>query len=259
VVETTIQPDSRVTISSDSEEISDDASGAAGAVTVASNLPTGDADPSNRKSSRSETRERVNYDYSGVRRERTRAAGAIRRISVAVLVDGIAVQTASGAPEWQARPVEELAALRQLVEAAVGFDANRGDVVTVESMAFQPDATPGELVEGSPLLRFLERNALTLVQIGVLAVVALVLALAVVRPLLAGRRRADDFMTLDGTGTTIDLGGPVAASLPGPEGPQPPVERRADPEALRLAVAENQEQTLVMLKDWLGTADEEAA
>ncbi|MEM7212142.1 MAG: flagellar basal-body MS-ring/collar protein FliF [Pseudomonadota bacterium] len=186
VTERVIQPDTRVTIHSDTEEISDSAQGANGAVTVASNLPTGDAGNDNsRQSARTETRERVNYDYSEVRRETSRAAGAIRRVSVAVLVDGINDVDANGNLVWRERPDEELEALRELVVAAIGFDAERGDVVTVDSMAFQPDATPGASIEISPIMRFIERNALTLIQLVVLGVVALILGLTVVRPLLS--------------------------------------------------------------------------
>lgn len=270
VVENIIQPESRVTVHSDSEEISDTSTGQNGAVTVASNLPDGDAaNGGKRESARSETRERVNYDYSEVRRERIRQAGAIRRVSVAVLVDGMVTEDASGTPQWQPRPEEELAALRDLVKAAIGFDEDRGDIVTVDSMAFQPDATPGELVELSPISRFLERNAITLIQIGALALVSLVLALTVVRPLLMRRPEdAEDLMALPGEDAdTLEPGaaanvaalpdGSTQNALPGPEDAEemaPPT-----PERLRLAVAENRDQSLATLRYWLGDEDEEAA
>ncbi|MEO0623490.1 MAG: flagellar basal-body MS-ring/collar protein FliF [Pseudomonadota bacterium] len=264
VVETVIDPESRVTISLDNEEITDSSSGSAGNVTVASNLPAGDAENNpDRQSARSETRERVNYDYSELRRERVRQAGAIRRISVAVLVDGIVSDGPDGTPVWQPRPDEELVALSELVKAAIGFDQERGDLVTVESMAFQPDATPGELAEASPLVRFIERNALTLIQIGVLAVVAIVLALTVVRPLLLRREEPEgEFLTLDAQGNPIAIGGPNAltgevADEDEPTEGEPPELSAA--ENLRLAVSENQEQTVAMLKDWLSPSDEEAA
>ncbi|MEM9147642.1 MAG: flagellar basal-body MS-ring/collar protein FliF [Pseudomonadota bacterium] len=264
VVETVIDPDSRVTISLDNEEITDSSSGSAGNVTVASNLPAGDAENNpSRQSARSETRERANYDYSELRRERVRQAGAIRRISVAVLVDGLVEDGADGTPVWQPRPEAELAALSELVKAAIGFDAERGDIVTVESMAFQPDATPGELAEASPILRFVERNALTLIQIAVLAIVSVVLALTVVRPLLMRREEPEGpFLTIDEQGNPIAIGGPNAT--PGEangesEGADGEAPELSEAENLRLVVSENQEQTVAMLKDWLAPTDEEAA
>ncbi|MEM1383330.1 MAG: flagellar basal-body MS-ring/collar protein FliF, partial [Pseudomonadota bacterium] len=65
VTERVLQPETRVTLSSDTEEITDNATGSGGNVTVASNLPAGDGEPGgNRTSARSETRERINFDYS---------------------------------------------------------------------------------------------------------------------------------------------------------------------------------------------------
>lgn len=257
-------PESRVTIHAETEEISDSAEGAAGNVTVASNLPTGDADGQNsRQSSRTESRERLNYDYSEVTRQTVLQAGAIRRISVAVLVDGIIVPDANGDGQWQPRPQEELDALRDLVTAAIGFDEARGDNVIVESMAFQPDATPGELIEVSPFVRFLERNAMTLIQLGFLAIVAMVLAMTVIKPLLT--RRPEDAQTPEGlmlagpmAGTALGALDPGLAVLPsqasdgaGAEGEGSEDVPLAPPEALRNTIAERPEQSLKMLTDWL--------
>lgn len=271
LVETVIEPDSRVVISSDSEEITDTASGADGNVTVASNLPAGDAEGGGqRQAARSETRERVNYEYSELRRERVRDAGTIKRISVAVLVDGITAPNAAGEPVWQPRPPDELQALEGLVRAAIGFSEERGDVVRIESMAFQPDATPGALVEASPALRFLERNALTLIQIGVLAFVTLVLALTVLRPLLLSRVEPDaptilPYDAVEGDGP-VGLTAPAGGALTGPTGAadaqgdaagDPPT--LSDAESLRVAVLDHPEKSVDMLRDWLAGNDEEAA
>ncbi len=90
-----------MTLHTDTEEISDTSSGSAGSVTVASNLPDGDTGASDTRSSeRTESRERTNYDYSEIQRQTVRQAGAIRRISVAVLVDGITSTGADGEPVW---------------------------------------------------------------------------------------------------------------------------------------------------------------
>jgi len=261
VVETVIEPESQVTVSSDTEEITREASGSPAAVTVASNLPTGEgAQGPKDKSSNTESRARVNYDYSTVRRERERAAGAIRQISVAVLVDGITAEGPDGQAQWEPRPEEELAALGELVRAAVGFDAERGDVVTVKSMRFQPDASIGTLAEANPVARFLERNALTLVQIGVLALVAIVLALTVVRPILAGRAGdpADLVAVNDPAGLPDPGAGAALESLPdgaAPGGAETQDRLTPTPDTLRRVVSEKQEQTLAMLTDWLSPVD----
>ena len=266
VTERVIKPDTRVTIHSDTEEISDSAQGSNGAVTVASNLPTGDAGNDNtRQSARTETREGVNYDYSEGRRETSRAAGAIRRVSVAVLVDGINEINANGESVWQERPQEELDALRELVVAAIGFDAERGDVVTVDSMAFQPDATPGASIEVSPVMRFVERNALTLIQLAVLGVVALILGMTVVRPLLSRPPAKTTSNTEVPPGSitlaTDEMGNPIITpeqltNALAPSELEEPMEEGFD-DQLRTVVADQPDQTAAMLKIWLDEAAEQ--
>ncbi|MEM6548252.1 MAG: flagellar basal-body MS-ring/collar protein FliF [Pseudomonadota bacterium] len=266
VTERVLQPETRVTLSSDTEEITDNATGSGGNVTVASNLPAGDGEPGgNRTSARSETRERINFDYSEINRQTVRQAGAIRRVSVAVLVDGITAVDADGNPQWQPRPEEELDALRQLVVAAIGYDEGRGDIVTVESMAFQPDATPGALVEVSPIQRFLERNAITLIQLGVLALVVLVLAFTVLRPLLNRPIVQAGEVVDDDPALAAIEGAEGPAGLPAPDGALDGEEQDgageapADGETLRLAVTERPEASLAMLREWLEPAEDEAA
>ena len=84
-------PEGRVVISTDtSEDTSTSQDSGGGDVTVASNLPAGQAGGGGDSSSSqsSETRERVNYEVSETMREVTRVPGAIKRLTVAVLVNG---------------------------------------------------------------------------------------------------------------------------------------------------------------------------
>jgi flagellar M-ring protein FliF len=188
IVERRFDPEGRVAISTDSEErstSSEDARG--GAVTVASNLPEGDgASDRNSTSQNSETRERVNFEVSETQREIMRAPGAIKRLTVAVLVDGLRQVDDLGAESWAPRPQEELGALRDLVASAVGFNADRGDIITLKSMEFEP-VELGEMIVEPSLLDSIDFDLMTLVQLGVLAVVSLLLGFFVVRPILAGR------------------------------------------------------------------------
>ncbi|MDH3666343.1 MAG: hypothetical protein OEN23_05380 [Paracoccaceae bacterium] len=222
---------------------------------------------------------------SEIQRQTVRQAGAIRRISVAVLVDGITTTSADGGEVWEPRPPEEIEALRELVTAAIGFDEARGDIVTVESMAFQADATKGALVEESRWMRLLERNAMTLIQIGILSIVVLVLALTVIRPLLT---RPPARLTGPGGALPAQLapGAPEAASAapgaqaladgrpdgagitlppPGanPNAPQlPGAPREPNGDVLRSAVAEHPEDSATTLRAWLapdGASGQEAA
>ncbi len=187
IVERTFDPESRVAISTIVEETNSSASdNRSGAVTVAGNLPDGDAGGSGADSSSTEagTREQINYEVSETQREVLRMPGAVRRLTVAVLVDGIRTTDANGAESWAPRPEEEISALRSLVASAVGFDEARGDVITLQSLEF-PAAEPlGSEASPLPMMARLGLDAMRLIQLTVLAAVALVLGLFVVRPIL---------------------------------------------------------------------------
>lgn len=66
--------------------------------------------------------------------------GGIKRLSVAVVVDDKTVTDAKGETSHVPRSAEEIARLTGLVKQAVGFDAERGDSVTVVDVAFQAPA-----------------------------------------------------------------------------------------------------------------------
>ena len=149
ISERTVDPDSRVAISTDTEESAENASGTNPGVTVASNLPDGDVGSNQGDNSRNATtsRERQNFEVSETRRERVVLPGQVRRISVAVMVDGIASTAADGSETWAPRPDSEIETLRQLVQSAMGYDENRGDVVTISSLQFTPPAEQGAVAE----------------------------------------------------------------------------------------------------------------
>jgi flagellar M-ring protein FliF len=187
VVERVIDPDTRIPISTETREIEETATGGTGgAATVASNLPQGGdgegGQPS--QSARTEAEERINYEVSQLTRERVKRPGEVRRITVAVLVDGVVGEGADGQRVWTPRPQEELDQLRDLVRSAIGYDEARGDVVTVETLEFAPRPQTGAVAEAG-MGRFLQTNAMSLIQTLALAAVALGLALFVLRPLLA--------------------------------------------------------------------------
>jgi flagellar M-ring protein FliF len=187
IVETKYDPESRVAISSETEESTTSSTDSRGrSVTVASNLPDGDgASGGDSSSNNSEVRERVNYEVSETRREFQRGPGAIKRLTVAVLVDGMQVEN----PEtqevtWTPRDEVELEALRELVASTVGFVEERGDIITIKTMEFQPVVVEGTIAQ-SRLLSAAELDVMTVFQLAILAAVTVILGLFVVRPILS--------------------------------------------------------------------------
>ena len=186
ITERKLDPQGRVAISSETEDKSGSSTEPGGAVTVASNLPQGNAAAgANGQSQTTETRETVNYEVSETNREVLRSPGAIRRLTVAVLVDGEMTAAADGTMAWAPRGEAELAVLRELVASAVGLDEARGDVLTLKSLEFKAlPAEPGTEATSSILPRIGAVDVMSMIQTAVLAGVALILGLFVLRPIL---------------------------------------------------------------------------
>lgn len=180
-----IDPNSRVAISTDSREVEETGTGGVGgAATVASNLPVdGGGAEAETTRARTETEERVNFEISETTRERVRRAGDIRRITVAVLVDGIHTLMPNGERVWTPRTEAEIGQLRDLVRSAIGFDETRGDRVTVETLEFAERPVQGTLAEAG-VTDFVSRHIMSIIQIVALAAVAVGLGVFVLRPLL---------------------------------------------------------------------------
>jgi flagellar M-ring protein FliF len=156
--------------------------------------------------------------------------GRVRRLTAAIVVNDRMAQLASKgkAAVWQPRSADELRNLTSLAQAAVGFDTVRGDLLTVQDLAFeenrtvQPVSLPGQVLqtaENSPVL--VKYLALL---VGLLVVVAFGVrpALRNVRQLPASAGKAAHKEMLAGT----------AAAPPALKTPEP-VE--LDPERIRAA------------------------
>ena len=188
-----IDPDSRVTISANTEELSEDLAGGGSAVTVASNLPDGDTAAGggdNNRSKRNSAKETISYGYSETKRNRVKEAGAVKRIGVAVLVNEVQEPQEDGTIVNRARSPQELSAIEDLVKSAIAFNAERGDVVTVESMAFAKEPEIGSEAEIGLIEQVLANHMVELIQGLVLALVAVALGMFVVRPILASAAAA---------------------------------------------------------------------
>lgn len=268
ITERTFDPQGRVAISSETEERSGSNQAAGRAVTVASNLPEGDTQGgAGAKSESTETKERVNYEVSETQREVVRAPGSVRRLSVAVLVDGQMITGTDGAPAWQPRSEEELAVLRDLVASAVGLDEARGDVLTLRSLEFQAVTLDGTLAEPGFMPAMGPIDMMSALQVGVLAFVALVLGLFVLRPILAsGQARLalpppTSPIQLAASGAGV-LTGEIADDSDALDGAAVPSRRLNDRTAedpvsrLRRLIEARQTESVEVLRGWMEREEE---
>jgi flagellar M-ring protein FliF len=207
---------------------------AAGVPGTASNAPNSQAlpvYPRQTAAPQSAKSESGTYGASKTVRHVIEGPGRLQRLTAAIVVNDRLVQPASKdrPAQWQPRSAEELRNLTALAEAAVGFDATRGDVVQVEDLAFagnrsqQPISLPGQLLstaEDSPVV----------VKYAALLIGLLVVVLFGVRPAL---RRATSGSTAKALvkGGSRELPGQAPVAAPPVLKPPEPVE--IDPERLR--------------------------
>lgn len=168
------------------------------AVTAGSNLRrTGaQANEAGKGSTResTKTRERVNYEITKTVRNEVRISGTVKRLSVAVLVDGTYSIPAAGSnpaagstvasPVYKPRSKEDIAQITALVRSAIGFDEKRGDVVKIVNMRFSDGAPSTAIEESGPLLGLTKDDYMRGAEIAVLAILALLVMMIVIRPLM---------------------------------------------------------------------------
>ena len=86
--------------------------------------------------------ETINYEISSTSQTEMTDPGAIKRLSVAVVVDGIYTTDASGNSTYAPRDQATLDQIKSLVQSAIGFDQTRGDQITVANLQFASGPTP---------------------------------------------------------------------------------------------------------------------
>lgn len=157
-------------------------------VTVNSNLPDPNAAAGNGSATRNaadaSTTENVNFEISKRVVNQVRDTGIIKRLSVAVLVDGAFEVDANDDRVYRPRTEEEMQMLASLVKGAIGYNEGRGDVVEVVNMRFAdveaPEPPPLDLFFG-----FQKQDLLQMAEMLVILILAILVILLVVRPLIS--------------------------------------------------------------------------
>ncbi|MDZ4195498.1 MAG: flagellar basal-body MS-ring/collar protein FliF [Pseudomonas sp.] len=189
--------------------------------------------------------------------------GRLRRLSVAVVVDDqVRVDPATGESSRVPWTTDDLARFTRLVQDSVGFDASRGDSVSVINTAFT--ASLGEEIPDIPFYTQPWFWDIVKQVLGVLFI--LVLVFGVLRPVLnnitgggrgkelagSGDVELGEMAGLDGelSNDRVSLGGPQSIMLPSPsEGYD------AQLNAIKSLVAEDPGRVAQVVKEWIN-ADE---
>lgn len=191
-------------------------------VTVGNNLPEGQINQTkdgsgatNSKSTR--TDETINYEIGKTKTTQVIEPGQVKRISVAVLVDGNYTIGADGTKTYAERSPDEITRIENLVKTAIGFDQKRGDQVLVQNLQFAP-LDQGLAVAEKPFFMGLTKDEVFRIgQMLILAFVALLVVLLVLRPIV--QRALGTPATSGGGG--LQLAGMGLPQLAGPGGLDP--------------------------------------
>jgi flagellar M-ring protein FliF len=184
-------PEGRVLRSSQTREESASNDSKEGQVTVGNELPGAQANqqgqPGQAARDQSKKSEEItNYEISRSTKTEVTEGGRVKRISAAVLVDGSYAKNDKGETVYQPRSKEELDRIAALARTAIGFDQKRGDQIEVVNLRFAE--TPAIAIQEPTglmsFLQFTKDDLMRGIELGVMALLSLVVVLFVVRPLV---------------------------------------------------------------------------
>ncbi|HEX2114573.1 MAG TPA: flagellar basal-body MS-ring/collar protein FliF [Alphaproteobacteria bacterium] len=215
-----------VTESSDAKE-----SSSTGAVSVTANLPEGDSSsqPGQNSNRTSRSEETVNYEITKTVKNHIREAGAVRRLSVAVLVDGATTVNSDGTRTYAPRSAEELERLTALAKSAIGFNQQRGDTIELANLAFA-GVEPLDPGAPAPLLNLSRSEYFQIAWILVSVILGILVVLFFLRPIASGFYQvATADAAAGGAGTPLLPGraGAAPAALAPPAAGTPELEESA--------------------------------
>ena len=227
VTEEAYDPDQTVTLSMQrTEQSAGSQPVAAGVPGTASNAPNSQALPVYPQQStppQTAKTESGTYGASKTVRHKVENPGRVRRLTAAIVVNDRQLQTATKdkAAVWQSRSPDEIRNLTALAQAAVGFDTSRGDMLTVEDLAFDDNRAQPPV---SPVGRALSvaENSPVLIKYAALLTGILVVMAFGVRPAL---RRVGSAAAMPAKGAARELPGHAGtapkSALSQPEAPDP--------------------------------------
>ena len=138
------------------------------------------------KTATTKSNEVTNYEVPQTVRKMVRSVGSIKRLSVAVVVDGKTVKTVGADQKTVTKvenwPPEKMQEFQEIVAGAVGLDKKRGDTLEIKSMEF----TREDFEEAQRVIAESERKSYiqNMAIYGVMGLAILLFFLFVVRPFM---------------------------------------------------------------------------
>jgi flagellar M-ring protein FliF len=189
-------------------------------VSVENNLPENQGQQSESAaqdlSRRSE--ETLNYEVSKQITSKVRQSGVVRKLSVAVVVDGMYDTNDKGERTYKPRTPEELEKIATIVKSAVGYDEERGDKVEVINMQFIAFDDKGLDEKVSLLDQIDVNNYVKIIETLVLSFIGLLVIFLVIRPLMQKVLESVPEITGGETSDQLLAAAGITPALEGPGG-----------------------------------------
>ncbi|MFT3728228.1 MAG: flagellar basal-body MS-ring/collar protein FliF [Terricaulis sp.] len=215
-------PDGKVVRSTSSTESTAQSGQRPQGATAGANVPdaTGATSGAGSQNNNNSTQETINYEISHTTTTRVNDGGTIKRLSVAVAVNGTTAPAANGRPgAYRPRSPEEMQRLTTLVQSAVGFNQTRGDSVQVVNVQFAAPDAAGTEAKAPGLLDMGSFDVTRVIEVVAALIAAMAFLFFVLRPLIGGLIRGGaNAAAASGTPALAGPGGGAVAALPAPDG-----------------------------------------
>ncbi len=190
-------------------------------VSVENNLPENQGKQQGENAAQDLSRrseETLNYEISRQVTNQVRQSGVVRKLSVAVVVDGIYEANDKGEKTYKPRTPEELEKIATIVKSAVGYDEERGDKVEVINMQFISFTDDG-LADDMTLLDQIDvNNYVKIIETLVLSFIGLLVIFLVIRPLMQKVLESVPEITGGETSDQLLAAAGITPALEGPSG-----------------------------------------
>lgn len=202
----------------------------------------------------------INYEVDRTIQHTTRAMGAIKRLSVAVVVNHRSKTDNNGRTTTTPPTDAEVERINNLVREAVGFSADRGDSLNVATSEFAPDLieeTPELPLWKDPEIIDIGKQALRyLLVLGVLAYAAFGVIKPLMKSITPPPRDDEDEATQAGAGGSdeeeVDEDG-VRTTL---SSSKPPSSYEAKLARAREQARDDPKMVANLIKEWMGVGEE---
>ncbi len=201
--------------------------------------------------------ETTNYEISRTQKQITQAMGGLKRLSVAVVVDGPYKEEPGEGGQvnrvFTPRTAEQMRQLTEIVQRAVGYNQGRGDEVTLANVPFAMAPTAGVMV-GKGWQDYLKEYGRPAINLILVLAFLLLVARPLVKAYLASRPAPSEAARAGapgarrvGPGEELPAGAPGSGLLEEPPAPRKVTTR----EQILALVGQDSERTTALLRAWI--------